>query len=99
MSNFTTVSNIDAGYLSEYVILGLVIAVSVPDDEALNRLKKALRRHALPYTEDDNDINAGIPLVPLQEDKYNIVVFHDQRIDQLGGSSVSTFKLHWSAME
>lgn len=88
LSNFTTVSNIDAGYQSEYVILGPVIAVLVPDDEALDRLKKALRCRALPYTKDGNSINAGIPLVPLLEDKYNIVVFHDQRIDRLRGSGV-----------
>ena len=47
LSEFTTVNNIDAGYQSEYVILGPAIAVSVPDDEALARLKKTLRRHAL----------------------------------------------------
>ncbi|KAF9374002.1 hypothetical protein CPC16_001536, partial [Podila verticillata] len=40
LSEFTTVNNIDAGYQSEYVILGPAIAVSVPDDEALNRVKK-----------------------------------------------------------
>ncbi|KAF8947127.1 hypothetical protein BGZ52_008163, partial [Haplosporangium bisporale] len=84
LSEFTTVNNIDAGYQSEYVILGPAIAVSVPDDEALNRVKKVLRRHALPYTEDNDSINAGIPLVPIL---YKVV----WRMDRTGFRWTSEF--------
>ncbi|KAG0083136.1 hypothetical protein BGZ92_011057 [Podila epicladia] len=64
LASYTDIGSIDAGYASTFVILGPMIHVLVADQTNLDKLKDALEAKALSYSEEDDGVHAGVPLVP-----------------------------------